>query len=307
MAQNFVDYVKEIWSSIFTSKENAELYDSERKKLEEYLSQIDRLPEKQSLPDPVKYEKMTVEDVSDDDIRKKAESGLSEYKNNSQNAIESEISELEKNYLQQKSDAKKGYDEKNLSIEKAYSEAKENASNDSLKRGLARSSIAINNRHKLESGEAEYKSKVASEFQDKIASLDNEISSLNVKREKALNDFNIAYAAKLTTSINSLKEELEDKKAEALKYNNSLLEKEQNAAITKAEKESSLYNAALNQREKENELKANTDYEAVYQKMRTMLSALPKADAKNALKNDAIYSANLSDYYYYKLYDEFAR
>lgn len=309
MAQNFVDYIKDLWNTAFKSKENTAVYEDERKKLEDYLAQVDGLPEKTQLPDAPEYEKMTVKEMSDEEIRTKAENELKDYYNTSKNSIDSEIEELEKKYEADKKEASLSMDSKNKSIADAYSSAKENVANDSLKRGLARSSIAINKQVELNDNEAKAKTAANSEYQDKIESINNEISNLSVKREKALNDFNIAYAAKLTTLINGLKDELEKKQTEALKYNNTLKEKEYFGVVSKAEKESDLYTASLNQKDKENALKNSSakDYALNYDKMRTLLSGLSASDAKNALINDAIFKANLNDYYYYKLYDEFAR
>lgn len=309
MAQNFVDYVKELWNAAFKSKENTAGYEEERKKLEEFLAQSEVLPEKTVLPDAPEYEKMTVQDLSDEEIKSAAQGKLQDYYNSSKNAIDSEIEALSKKYEQDKTSAVKNYSEKNESVGKLYADAKENTSNDSLKRGLARSSIAINKQAQLDESEAKAKDEIFKDYSDKIESLSNEISLLSVKREKALNDFNIAYAAKLTTSINELKNEMEEKKAEALKYNNTLKEKEYSQSVSKTEKESDLYSEALTQKEKENALKnsGSKDYEGIYNKMRSILSGLGSDKAKEAFLNDPIFKVNLNDYYYYKLYDEFAR
>ncbi len=307
MAQSFVDYVKDLWNSVFKSKENTAVYNEERKKLEDYLSEAAKAEQDSRLPDAPQYERMENAAVSDEEIEKRAKDELAGYESSSRSAIETENEALNKKYSEDKAAAQKSFYEKNAAVESAYSKAKEDSSNDSLKRGLARSSIALNKQYSLNENEAAAKTALASEINSKIEALDNEISALGVKREKAMNDFNIAYAAKLTTLINGLKDERETKKAEALKYNNSLTEKEHSAAVDKEMNESSLYTQSLNQKKLKNDLGDTTDYSANYSIMRTILSKLSPSEARKALAEDAIFKENLSERYYYMLYDEFGR
>jgi hypothetical protein len=187
----------------------------------------------------------------------------------------------------------------------AYARAREASGYDSLKRGLARSSIAVNKIAELDGGEARERVRIADELARGVAELDGEITALDVKRQIALNDFIVAYAAKLTAAINDLKTERDARRAEALKYNNTLTEKEHSGAVDKQVKESDLYSEALSQREKAD--KASADYAGAYAEMRAMLQALPADRARKALVGDPVFRDNLNDYYYYRLYDEFLR
>ena len=96
------------------------------------------------------------------------------------------------------------------------------------------------------------------------------------------------------------------------KYNNSLSEKEQAYAADKVKADADLYSEALSQREKESEYadtygKDAATEKAVYERLRAALSAMDADDARDALRNDTFFEDNLSNYYYYLLYDEFGR
>jgi hypothetical protein len=262
---------------------------------------------KPALPDTPEYERMKADDTSDEQLSARAGEELSGYYNGSLTAIDGERDAAARKYEDDKKSAAAAYETAAAEAKSAYERARENASNDSLKRGLARSSIAVNKQYALGESEAAEISRIAKETAEKTADLDARISELDVKREKALNDFNIAYAAKLTTLINGLKDERAQSNAEALKYNNSLAEKEYSQKVDKTVKESDLYSDSLTQAQKEKDSAVKQNETAVYEKMRGILSGLSRSDAKKALTGDAIFKDNLSEYYYYMLYNEFGR
>lgn len=308
MGSKIADYVK----NIFSNSDNG--YEEKRKELEDFLNSSDSsgstVPKKEELGEVPNYDRLDYDAKTDDELKNQAESSLNDYYNSGKNSIESEIENLEKQHNSNKEQAQKDYDTKTQSLLSEYEKAKESLSNDALKRGLARSSIAINNQSSLESKKADKATKLNNELVDSISNLDNEILALSSKREKALADFNIAYASKLTTTLNDLIKERDDKKSEVLKYNNSLKEKEYNQSIDKKVKEESLYSTTLSNKQKENALNEDSgtvDYKANYDKMREILIAMSKDDAKKAIKEDKIFQDNVNDYYYYRLYDEFCR
>lgn len=305
----FTDFIKDLFGG---TKKSTDEYDALRRELGEYVKENSSgpLPEKVTLPETPKYERMEYERASDDDLRAQAEKELSAYYESGKNGIDAEIDALGKKYETKKAAAQSAADEKTSALYSAYGAAKENTANDVLKRGLARSSIAVLRESELDETAAKEAAAIAEKLYDTVSGIESEIAELGAKREKAMNDFNISYASKLTEKISNLKSERDKKIAEVLKYNNSLAEKEYKAEIDRKAKESDMYTKALSQKTAENELKESAgigDYTAVYERMRNALSKLDPSDARKALVYDPIYKENLNEKYYYKLYDEFGR
>ena len=311
MANKGVDYIKDVWDSIFNSEKNAQNKADAEKDIEDFIGGYDngKLPEKETLPDTPKYERMEYDAPTDDEISERAESELSDFKNQSENGIEKESELKREQYEADKADADLMRSQAEAKAGEAYAEAKKNVDSDLLKRGLSRSSIAANKIAAIAKGEADAKNEIYNEYAKKVGELNDKINALSLSREQALNDFNIAYAAKLTERINELKNERNQKTLEALKYNNSLAEKEYNASVDKRMKESDLYTEALNQRAKENQLKTRSESDslAIYNKIRSTLLSINANDARDIVLNNPNVKNSLSSMYYYKLYDEFCR
>ena len=129
---------------------------------------------------------------------------------------------------------------------------------------------------------------------------------------QALNSFDIAHAAKVTQRISELTEEREKRREEVLKYNNELLEQANKDARDKAALESDLYTEYLNQLKLSGELgssdpAASARNSAKYEAVRNYLLAMNKSDAAEAVRTDDLVRGSLTDYYYYKLYNEFCK
>lgn len=314
MAGSAFDYVKNLWNSMTNASENKTKYDKDRESLENFMKEQEKLygaPEKPKLPDVPDYDKIDYKPPTDEELKKQAEAGLKEQEILGKNSIEKEIEELNKKYNKDKDTLASSKEQKSVETVKAYEDAAESTDNDVLKRGIARSSIAANQKSELEKSKAETLSRISDKYLGEISSIDSEINGLGAKREKALNDFNIAYAAKLTEKINELTGTREKKIEDALKYNNTITEKQSDAEIDKIMKESDLYNDLLNQREKENGMSGSKDspamYKANYGEMKKLLKGMNPIEARDAILKDSLFKDNLDSYYYYMLVDEFGR
>ena len=301
---NYITYLKS------AAKASAAQDEDSRKKLEEILSAIGTTEvEKTELPE-ASFEKMTYNPPTDEELAELAKSSLDGYKTSSVEAInsDSESKTSAKNKEIEKEVA--AAEAKTEKIRSEYAAAVQDFENDAIKRGLARSSVAVNNSAAIRAKAGGEVAKAMSAAEDNIKSIEAEIGQLEVSRKSALDGFDIAYAAKLTEKINELYSARDAKVAEVIKYNNSITEKELSAAYEKAELESKLYTDALNQKNKENELADNVSastYKAKYDAIVEYLSTLSKTDAKAAVLNDQLIRDSVNDYYYYHLYNTFAR
>ena len=175
------------------------------------ISAQNTLPTKPDLGEGESYERIEYNAPTDEEIEAQAKSSLAGYEIAEKNAIENEITSLFTKYGIDKQNNASSYENAVNSIVNAYKNAIENASNDALKRGLARSSIAVNTIGALESEQAKAKSDATLAYEKNNAEIDSKISELEVKKQKAMDDFNVAYTAKLTQQINELKEKRDEK------------------------------------------------------------------------------------------------
>lgn len=172
------------------------------------------------------FERMESVSKSDEDIKNEATNSLAEYKNSSLNSIDEEIenkrSELEDN-KQTLADTK----ESSVSqVKSNYASAKKEASDDALKRGLARSSIAVSVLDAFSKDEIDTLNSIEKEYSASLNELNFELNALDAQKKKALADFDIAYAVKLNDKISTLTNEYNEKQQEVIEYNNKIAEKE---------------------------------------------------------------------------------
>ena len=286
-----------------------------RSKLEDEIKQLETVNgvvQKPIVPS-VKLDEVSYDAPTDAMLRERAESELAEYKASGESAIRDNSEKNAAALAAKREEYVTGRADDERALDAAYNTAAKNIDNDVLKRGLARSSIATSQKSELETQYAGRAADIAAEYDKKIRELDTEISLVGAKLDAALNDFNLSYAAKLTQSLNKLKDERDEKVQKVTEYNNSVREKQAKLDADRLKTESSLYSDAISQQMKVTSADnlsveaRNKVYEAVYNKMDEYLSGLSAQDAKVEIRNHILYRDHLSDYYYYKLYDKYGR
>lgn len=289
-------------------------YTKEMDRIREIEEEMSPVPSKPELPESKTYERWEYTPESDDELRARAESSLAEYRSKGVNSVEDEIRALADQYESERKTNARSYEDYIGALAGTYDDAVEAANNDALRRGLARSSIAASTTAALRGEQAAARAEAERAYLSRDAEIENELTGLEAKRQKALSDFDIAYTAKLTEQIGKLREEREQLKAEALKYNNSLAEKENAEQLKRAQVSSELYSDALDQKKKEQKLlgtltdaQIDSKNERIYQILREKLLTMSAGDARNEVRTNRIFRDYLSDTYFYKLYDEFGR
>lgn len=311
---NVISYIQDLLNRN-KPKENKNAASGNYEDVFEKIDAIDKSyePVKPTLPDGEKYARIDYVAPTDEEIESSAKSGLEDYRQNGEKSVENEIAALLNKYVADKNTNAESYQKTLKTLGEAYAAAIEEARYDALKRGLARSSVAANATAALVGEKAAKTAELTAGYETAQADVDAKISALNAKRQKAMDDFNIAYTARLTEEINKLKTEREKLKTEALKYNNSLIEKENKEKIDKAKTESDLYTESLAQRKAEEGLsepsaaEKEKRYQQIYTVLRDKLLTMSAAEAKAEIAKNPIYSQYLSGPYFYKLFDEFGR
>ncbi len=249
--------------------------------------------------------KMQYTKPSDEEVKKRAENSLYEYKTSNvdsinkdfetkSNSIDSSIKEIEESGNKQKQN-----------IKSAYEEIKQDAKDDAIKRGLARSSIIVNTLATHDGNMIKDLQDKTNEINSKIEGYQNEKSLLEQQKQNALSSFDISYAVKLQEKIDDINKTINNEEQEVIKYNNQIAElqaeweKEQSKAnFDKATELADLvgkYGSTIFE-----VLKQNEKLEVA----KNHFNQMDKNDAINELKNNPIYFSNLGNKNYNKLLDE---
>lgn len=123
--------------------------------------------------------------------------------------------------------AKQAEDKQNeiKNVNYTYDEAKENAQNQALKRGLQRSSVIMNLLKEYDDGKFAKFNEIDAKYEDKNSALDEQIAKLDKDLADSIKKLDFETAINVQSEIEKLKKERDDKNAEVLKYNNQLSEK----------------------------------------------------------------------------------
>ena len=273
--------------------------------MKQALSEIDDrfVTSADDLPPPVEYDRIEYDAPTDEEIAEQAKESLEGYRTSSVAEIRDDAEERRKNAESEKLAAFEAARRAEKDAEEAYGTASRSLENDLIKRGLARSSVAAQESAAIEKDRAAAVTAARAAEDDELARIDSEINGLEADMNKALAAFDIAYAAELTERIAELTAEREEKRNEAIKYNNSLTEKERDDEFRLIEMTEDLVG-------KDGEVPADRladYYEAKYSVLREYLSGLSDEQARITVRNDPFVRESLSDYFYYMLYDEFGR
>jgi len=260
------------------------------------------------------FDRITVPNKSDDDIRNLATANLTEFEQATRRAIESQISEADRLLRSNRESEKARGAELMRQIDTYFEQARRNADNDALRRGLARSSIAVNRSADLEAAGAERRTEATSTMLDNILEIDNELEGLGAKRERALNEFDIAYAARLTQEIQRLTEVRDRQVSEATRFNNDQLMREMQFDMDSQLNESRLATEALRRQEAEHQLASTRsaqqrarEQEQLFVDTFNHLSTLSARQARQELRDNVLLRTQLTPTQFFQLYNRFGR
>ncbi len=265
--------------------------------------------ETENMPNSPTFERLKDVEIDADKIKQDAIDELKEYKTNSISNIENEYINKGSQFKSNIEDLKETAQSTKNEISNSFANLKEEASNDALKRGLARSSIIINTLDAFNNKEIETYNKIDKELSNNINAINFELNALTSSYEEALNNFDIDYASKLKDKIDSTTEKLKKQQEEVIKYNNEIAEKE-------AEFNSKLFE--LTNEINDKNWDKNQDVIELYGKYGTMVvdkyksnkmydialnyfSGLNREDALNEISNNSEFKILLGETNYEKL------
>lgn len=250
-------------------------------------------------------ERLEYSKPSDDEIKNKAESSLFDYKNSKISSINDNFETKTENIDQSIEKIKKSEEKDKEEIYQTYQGLKQDAKDDAVKRGLARSSIIVNTLSNYDNGMVNTLLEKSNEVSAKIASYENERNLLEEQKKNALSSFDIEYAVKLQEKIDEINSDILAREEEVTKYNNEISELE---AKWKKEQEDDNFDKTTELAKLMGEygtavfdvLKQNEKYAIA----REHLNSMTKDEALIEFKNNSAYYTNLGKYNYNKLLDE---
>jgi|GEM_PF-954294 len=250
-----------------------------------------------SMPENLGLTQMEYNALSDEEIEALSKSQTQAMYNDEKTKLENELKKLTLDFINQKESIKNSAQEISKSIEDIYAERKSEAEKDALKRGLARSSIITGKIEAFDQNRVNDKIKLETDTVNSINKIDQTILALESEKDLALENFNITLAAELLKKINALKTERAEKVNEALKYNNTIAEKE---AQYQKDKTESLF--SMEQRRKDDVTNAKLlDY--LYSEKAKIVKAyydtMPPQEALRQIGEDSSLKEHLGGYYNY--------
>lgn len=284
------------------------LVPTERKKA--MMSELGRLDEEWKkktevvIPEAVTYEKKAEKVIDGEQIRKDVLAERApEYDEKTSQITQKSLSNQEKK-TQKIEEEKDNLEDAEKEIIAEYEQSKKQLSNDMIDRGLARSSIVDNASARLKSQTDEQMAKQRQESQDKVSTLQMEISILQAQLASDLENFRISEGIKVQEKIDEVIAKLTSENEKIKEYNDKLTQKEEQSAQKRADAIARAEEARI----KEAEQDALYGYqgekaENYYKRLavaKKYYGSIPKEQALKELKED-IDTRNYLGLYYNKL------
>lgn len=217
------------------SEEKKQLKDTIGKLDEEYKNSPNRTYGDTVIPNAVEK---TYTRPSDEETVKKVEEEISPLYNEKLKALNSESNFTQQNLEEEKDELYKRAEQSLKELKKSYESAKENTSNEALKRGLARSSIILNQLKDLEGDKITATGEILNQRDRDLSSISRKIDELQLKLLNDTNVLNEERAKEINQRIDELLEKYKKEETDVLEYNNKL--RQQKASVLAELKEQGL-------------------------------------------------------------------
>jgi|GEM_PF-1210855 len=308
--RDMLSYIAESIDSVVNRNKRNEEVDNAMRDLNNFIQdQRPQIPDRPELPGVPEFDRQQFTERTEEELRQQANDKLADQRIAGERAIETEMQNRENNLNTQRENAQTSVDSQRESVAENFERAQTNVNNDSLRRGLARSSIAVNRSADLAEQAATQSAAIGASLARALEQLDNDISALSGQREQALADFNVTQAARLTQTIHQLQTEQDRARRDAIAFNNNVAEQERRAAIEQAERSAALHQRELDILERERNLSggAAASSNAIFNEMVNVLNSLSPTDARRQVMENPIFRDNLSPQEFYRLHDRFTR
>lgn len=183
-----------------------------------------------------KLEKKAYDAPTDEEIAATAKAELEASADIKKNALKKSADEKRAALEVEIGDTKAAADKKKKSLSESYAVAKENAANEAIRRGIARSSIISEQLADFDAANIKANADIDYAAENSIKQINGEIEKLSDKLSDALSSLDMETAIKVNERIQKLKTERQKRSDEVLEYNNKIAEKKASFAEKLAKK-----------------------------------------------------------------------
>ena len=184
---------------------------------------------------PIGY--MEYKPLSEDELRSKAENIINPLYNEQVEAL-NQAAERNRLSHQQALDARQRlYDAQKAETQELAGQHRQRASDDSLRRGLARSNIATNERARVDAQEAKSIQALQEGLQNDVNNINAQITMLEQQLSDSLRRLDVDKAMSIQAKIDELTQQQEDKQFQIQQYNNQLKQYEEGLPTNRNETE----------------------------------------------------------------------
>jgi len=308
--RDLVSYIAETVDSVVNRQSRNEEVDNAMRDLNEFIqNQRPQIPDRPELPGAPQFKRQHVTERTDEEICELATDKLADQRLAGERGIETDMQNRERDLNTQRENAQTSAESQKQAAAESFERAQNAVNNDALRRGLARSSIAVNRQADLAEQNAAQTAAIGTTLARNLEQMDNDLAALEGQRAQALADFNVTQAARLTQTIHTLQAEQDRARRDAIAFNNNVAEQERRAEIERQERGAALHQRELDILERERNLGggAAAVQNAVFNKMVETLNRLAPTDARRQVMENPIFRDNLTPQEFYRLYDRFTR
>ena len=253
----------------------------------------------------ISLERLEYEAPTKQQVAEKATNSLSDYKQKSLDEITSSYNTKNEQINHDIQKVTESTNKQKEEITDAYNQVKQEAKEDAIKRGLARSSIIVNKLANYDNNMLSNLEVLSSQANDKISTLSTQKNTIELEKENALKAFDIEYAIKLQEKIDSINADIQKNEEAVIKYNNQIAQIEVNFKkdIEKENDNREMDMAdfiAKNGSYVVETLKRNEKYQLA----KEYFADMDKQSAIAELTNNSAFKENLGDTIYNKLLKE---
>ncbi len=173
-------------------------------------------------PESLNLQKVEFEEKTDDELSELAKNSLASKYNTKKQSTNDSFEKQIDNLLKQSEENKKQAESQKESVNEIFDNSIKETENQALKRGLARSSVIIGQVANLEGSRANELANILKDINDNLTYTENKISELENEKERALDDLDIEYAMELNEKIQSVKDDYNKQKQQAIEFNNNV-------------------------------------------------------------------------------------
>lgn len=181
---------------------------------------------KSNIPDSLNLEKMEVPEINEEDIRAEIEESEKSRTEMEKEILKKEAQAQEKLKKDQIEELKETSKKESDEIGQIYDEYKVSVESDAIKRGLARSSVALLSMENVEGERARELSRVAENLTKSINKVESEIIDLQGDLELSLSNLDLELAVNINEKLEKKIAQLTETREKAIKFNNEVNEME---------------------------------------------------------------------------------